>query len=167
MMGFPALGIDLLSNQAALTAAACLYFSNVAWTVLYDMIYAHMDIKDDVKAGIKSIALKHDKETKVILSSLAVVQLGLLAATGVAAGMGPVFFAGSCGGAALTLGMMIRRVKLKDVKDCWWWFVNGAWFTGGAISLGLAGEYAAHLLGLYDEKDEAHVEEDSKRALLS
>jgi 4-hydroxybenzoate polyprenyltransferase len=122
------------------------------------MIYAHMDIKDDIKAGIKSIALKHDKETKVILSGLAVVQLGLLAATGVAAGMGPVFFAGSCGGAALTLGMMIRRVKLKDVKDCWWWFVNGAWFTGGAISLGLAGEYAAHLLGLYDEKGEALVE---------
>lgn len=152
MMGFPALGIDLLSNQAALTAAACLYASNVAWTVLYDMIYAHMDIKDDVKAGIKSIALKHEKETKIVLSGLAVVQLGLLAATGAAAGMGPIFFLGSCGGAALTLGTMIRRVKLKEVKNCWWWFVNGAWFTGGAISLGLAGEYAAHLLNLYGEE---------------
>jgi 4-hydroxybenzoate polyprenyltransferase len=152
IMGFPALGIDLLSNQAALIAASCLYASNIAWTVLYDMIYAHMDIKDDVKAGIKSIALKHDKETKTVLSGLAVVQVGLLAATGVAAGMGPIFFVGSCGGAALTLSIMIRRVELKQVKNCWWWFVNGAWFTGGAISLGLAGEYAAHLLGFYDEK---------------
>jgi 4-hydroxybenzoate polyprenyltransferase len=152
MMGFPALGIDLLSNQSALIAASCLYASNVAWTVLYDMIYAHMDIKDDVKAGIKSIALKHEKETKAVLSGLAVVQLGLLVATGVAAGLGPIFFVGSCGGAALTLGTMIRRVKLKEVKNCWWWFVNGAWFTGGAISLGLAGEYIASLLGLYDEK---------------
>jgi 4-hydroxybenzoate polyprenyltransferase len=149
MMGFPALGIDLLSNQAALTAAACLYASNVAWTVLYDMIYAHMDIKDDVKAGIKSIALKHDKETKAVLTGLAAVQLGLLTATGVAAGLGPIYFAGSCGGAALTLGTMIWRVKLKEVKNCWWWFVNGAWFTGGAITLGLAGEYTAHLLGWY------------------
>ncbi|OAK95996.1 4-hydroxybenzoate polyprenyl transferase [Phaeosphaeriaceae sp. SRC1lsM3a] len=153
MMGFPALGIDLLSNQSALIAASCLYASNVAWTILYDMIYAHMDIKDDVKAGIKSIALKHEKETKAVLSGLAVVQLGLLAATGVAAGMGPIFFMGSCGGAAITLGTMIRRVKLKEVKNCWWWFVNGAWFTGGAISLGLAGEYAAHLLGFYDERE--------------
>jgi 4-hydroxybenzoate polyprenyltransferase len=152
MMGFPALGIDLLSNQSALIAASCLYASNAAWTVLYDMIYAHMDIKDDVKAGIKSIALKHEKETKAVLSGLAVVQLGLLAATGAAAGLGPIFFVGSCGGAALTLGTMIRRVKLKDVKNCWWWFVNGAWFTGGAISLGLAGEYIASLIGLYDEK---------------
>lgn len=152
MMGFPALGIDLLSHQAALTSAACLYASNVAWTVLYDMIYAHMDIKDDVKAGIKSIALKHDKETKVILSGLAVIQVGLLAATGFAAGLGPVFYAGSCGGAALTLGTMIRRVNLKDVKDCWWWFRNGAWFTGGAISLGLAGEYIIRLAGIYDDE---------------
>jgi 4-hydroxybenzoate polyprenyltransferase len=152
MMGFPALGIDLLSNQAALVAASCLYASNVAWTVLYDMIYAHMDIKDDVKAGIKSIALKHENETKAVLSGLAAVQLGLLAATGVAAGMGPIFFVGSCGGAALTLATMIRQVRLKEVKNCWWWFVNGAWFTGGAISLGLAGEYLARLNGLYDEK---------------
>lgn len=160
MMGFPALGIDLLSNQAAFTAAACLYASNVAWTVLYDMIYAHMDIRDDVKAGIKSIALKHEKETKIVLSGLAVVQLGLLAATGVAAGMGPIFFVGSCGGAAFTLGTMIQRVKLKEVKNCWWWFVNGAWFTGGAISLGLAGEYVAHLLGLYDEETPNKVQRD-------
>jgi 4-hydroxybenzoate polyprenyltransferase len=154
MMGFPALGVDLLANQAALTAAACLYASNVAWTILYDMIYAHMDIKDDAKAGIKSIALKHEKETKVVLSGLAVVQLGLLSATGVAAGLGPVFFVGTVGGAAATLGTMIRRVKLKEVKNCWWWFVNGAWFTGGAISLGLAGEYAAHLFGWYGDVEE-------------
>jgi 4-hydroxybenzoate polyprenyltransferase len=154
MMGFPALGVDLLSNDAALKAAACLYGSNVAWTVLYDMIYAHMDIKDDAKAGIKSIALKHDKDTKAVLSGLAVVQLGLLASAGVAAGLGPVFFVGSCGGAAVTLGTMIWRVRLKEVKNCWWWFKNGAWFTGGAIALGLAGEYVARLMGVYEEEQE-------------
>ncbi|KAF7558619.1 hypothetical protein G7046_g5545 [Stylonectria norvegica] len=142
VMGFPALGIDLLSNSSALTAAACLYTSNVAWTVLYDMIYAHMDIKDDAKAGIKSIALKHDAETKQVLTGLAVTQVALLAVAGAAAGAGPAFFVGSCGGALVTLGVMIRRVNLKSVKDCWWWFVNGCWITGGVISLGLAVDYA-------------------------
>jgi len=150
IMGFPALGVDLLSDQAALTAAACLYTSNIAWTVLYDMIYAHMDIKDDAKAGIKSIALKHEKETKTVLTGLAVVQVGLLAATGVAAGLGPVFFIGSCGSAVATLGMMIWRVQLKNVKDCWWWFKNGCWYTGGGITLGLVGEYLAQLFGFYN-----------------
>lgn len=154
-MGFPALGVDLLSNQAALTAAACLYASNIAWTVLYDMIYAHMDIKDDAKAGIKSIALKHERETKAVLTGLAVVQVGLLAATGMTAGLGPVFFIGSCGGAVATLGAMIWKVQLKSVKDCWWWFKNGCWFTGGAITLGLAGEYLAQYLGWYGADETA------------
>ncbi|KAI0843627.1 para-hydroxybenzoate-polyprenyltransferase [Hypoxylon sp. FL0890] len=141
IMGFPALGVDLLSNSSALSAAALLYASNVSWTVLYDMIYAHMDIKDDAKAGIKSIALKHDADTKKVLTGLAVVQIGLLGAAGMAAGAGPAFFVGSCGGGALALGWMIKRVNLKNVKDCWWWFVNGCWITGGAISLGLGVDY--------------------------
>lgn len=142
IMGFPALNIDLLSDTSALTAAACLYSSNVAWTVLYDMIYAHMDIKDDAKAGIKSIALRHDGDTKKVLTGLAAVQISLLAGAGYAAGAGPIFFAGSCGGALISLAYMIKRVNLKDVKDCWWWFVNGGWITGGVISLGLAADYA-------------------------
>ncbi|KAI9781814.1 MAG: Para-hydroxybenzoate--polyprenyltransferase, mitochondrial precursor (PHB:polyprenyltransferase) [Candelina submexicana] len=147
IMGFPALGIDLLSNTAAITAASYLYASNVAWTVLYDMIYAHMDIKDDQAAGIKSIALRHETNTKAILSGLAVAQIGLLATAGVAAGAGPVFFVGSCGSAALTLGWTITRVNLKDVRDCWWWFRYGCWFTGGGIATGLFGDYLARLLG--------------------
>ncbi|KZL80340.1 4-hydroxybenzoate hexaprenyltransferase [Colletotrichum incanum] len=146
MMGFPALGIDLLSNSAALTAAACLYSSNVAWTILYDMIYAHMDIKDDAKAGIKSIALKHNAETKQVLTGLAAVQLSLLSAAGFAAGAGPAFFIGSVGGAAVTLGVMIKRVNLKSVKDCWWWFINGCWITGGVVSLGLAADYTVQYI---------------------
>jgi 4-hydroxybenzoate polyprenyltransferase len=119
------------------------------------MIYAHMDIKDDAKAGIKSIALKHDAETKQVLSGLAVVQLGLLGAAGYAAGAGPLFFIGSCGGGLLSLGYMIRKVNLKSVKDCWWWFVNGCWITGGVISLGLGADYMARYLGKDAQEESA------------
>ncbi|PNP41319.1 hypothetical protein TGAMA5MH_06642 [Trichoderma gamsii] len=145
-MGFPALGIDLLSNSAALTAAACLYASNISWVVLYDMIYAHMDIKDDANAGIKSIALKHEHQTKQVLTGLAVTQVALLGAAGMAAGAGPIFFLGSCGGALVTLGIMIKRVNLKSVKNCWWWFVNGCWITGGVVSIGMAADYISRSL---------------------
>ncbi|KAI4794332.1 para-hydroxybenzoate-polyprenyltransferase Coq2, partial [Aureobasidium sp. EXF-8845] len=119
IMGFSALGVDLLSNHAALTAAACLYSSNIAWTILYDMIYAHQDIKDDAKAGIKSIALRHEKNTKAVLSGLAVVHATLLAAAGAAIGAGPIFYVGTCGGALLTTANMIWRVRLSSVKNCW------------------------------------------------
>ena len=153
IMGFPALGVDLLANHYALEAAAALYSSCVSWTMLYDMIYAHMDIKDDVGAGIKSIALRHEHNTKAVLSGLATVQVLLLAAAGTAAGAGPVFFVGSCGSAAVSLGIMIWRVQLKSVHNCWWWFKNGCLLTGGGISLGALCEYAARYLELYDEKD--------------
>lgn len=160
-MGFPALGVDLLSNQPALTAAALLYASNVSWTVLYDMIYAHMDIKDDAKAGIKSIALAHDKDTKRVLTGLGIVQVGLLAAAGSVVGAGPIFFIGSCGSAAATLAVMIWKVNLKSVANCWWWFKSGCWLTGGGIATGLFGEYMAQYLGWYGterDKEEPMIE---------
>lgn len=153
MMGFPALGIDLLSNMPAFVSAACLYGSCVAWTLVYDMIYAYQDIKDDVKAGIKSIALAQQHNAKTFLSAVAGVQVALLAGSGMAIGAGPIYFAGVCGGAASTLGYMIKKVNLSNVADCWAWFRRGAWFTGGAISLGLTGEYAAHALGWYEEAE--------------
>jgi len=141
IMGFPALGVNPLQDTAALQASAALYASCVSWTVLYDMIYAHMDIKDDAKVGIKSIALRREKETKMVLSGMAVVQIILLAVAGAAIGAGPVFFVGSCGSAAGTLGLMIWKVRLKEVSSCWWWFKNGALFTGGGIAGGMLAEY--------------------------
>lgn len=156
MMGFPALGIDLLSNMPALVSAACLYGSCVAWTLVYDMIYAYQDIKDDVKAGIKSIALAQQHNAKTFLSAIAGLQVALLAGSGIAIGAGPIFYGGVCGGAATTLGYMIKKVNLSSVADCWAWFRRGAWFTGGAISVGLAGEYMAHALGWYEEVEDQH-----------
>jgi 4-hydroxybenzoate polyprenyltransferase len=146
IMGFPALGIDLLANNAALVAAGCLYASNVAWTILYDIIYAHMDVKDDVKAGIKSIVVRHGNDSKAVLTGLAATQVGLLAAAGVAIGASPVYFVGVCGSAVATLAVMIRRVNLESVPNCWWWFRYGCWFTGGGVSLGLGAEYLVQYL---------------------
>jgi len=152
-MGFPALGIDLVSNTPALVSATCLYGSCAAWTVVYDMIYAYQDIRDDTKFGIKSIARAQEKNAKAFMSAVAAVQVTLLAGAGAAIGAGPVFFVETCGGAALTLGYMIRKVDLKSVEDCWRWFKKGAWFTGGAISLGLFGEYLAQYFGIYGEDE--------------
>lgn len=152
IMGFPALGIDLLSHTPALISAACLYSSCVAWTVVYDMIYAYQDIKDDAAAGIKSIALAQERNAKAFLTTVASVQVVLLAGAGVAVSAGPMFFVGACGGAAGTLGYMLWKVNLKSVEDCWAWFKKGAWFTGSAISVGLFLEYMAQYFGLYEEE---------------
>ncbi|CAG9992986.1 unnamed protein product [Clonostachys byssicola] len=141
LMGFPALGLDIMSDLTILTTAGCLYAASVVWTILYDMVYAHLDINDDAGAGIKSIALKHEAKTKYILTGLAAGMVGLLAGAGVASGAGITFYITSCGGAMLTLGAMITRVKLKNSENIWWWFCNNCWMTGGIIGLGLAIDY--------------------------
>ena len=151
IMGFPALGIDLLSNHDAFMAAIYLYSSNIAWVVLYDTIYAHMDVKDDQKAGIKSIAVKHERNTKWVMAGLAGLQTILLAAAGSAAGVGPIFYFCSCGSALATLGSMTYRVNLQSESNCWWWFRYGCLLTGGGISVGLLGEYLARISGSFDE----------------
>ena len=157
IMGFPALGISLASDVIATKAAALLYASCVSWTVLYDMIYAHMDVRDDKGAGIKSIALRHEADTKTVLSGLGILQVGLLAAAGSMLGAGPAFFLLGCGSAAVTLGTMIWKVNLKSVPNCWWWFRWGVWFTGGGISSGMLIEYLSARLdieGLKSENEE-------------
>lgn len=160
IMGFPALGVDVLTDSVALKTVAALYGSCVSWTVLYDMIYAHMDIKDDVVVGIKSIALRHGNQTKAILSALSVIQVGLLAVAGSAYGAGPIFYFGSCGSAAVTLGLMIWKVRLKEVTSCWWWFKNGAWLTGGGIATGLLADYFIRICRPSIECDEVLWKDD-------
>ncbi|KAF8456743.1 UbiA prenyltransferase family-domain-containing protein [Kalaharituber pfeilii] len=142
LLGFPAMGLSL-SDPTILATAGCLYASNVAWTALYDTIYAHQDVADDVKAGVKSIAVKHEHDTKKIMTGLGAVQLCFLSAAGVLAGCGPVFFVGSCGGAAVGLGWMIYRARLK----VWCAVVVG----GVAIGGGMMGEYLAQRFGLYEK----------------
>ena len=140
-MGFPALGIDLLSDAVAAGAALSLYAGCVAWTIVYDMVYAHMDIRDDKQAGIKSIALRHETDTKKVLTFAAGVQALSLVGAGALLSAGPVYYTLTCGSAVASLGALIWRVNLKSVSDCWWWFRKGVWLTGGGISLGMLVEY--------------------------
>lgn len=45
-----------------------LYTTLILWTVFYDTIYAFADIKDDVKIGVKSSAIKMQKYPKIWLT---------------------------------------------------------------------------------------------------
>ncbi|KAK5116615.1 hypothetical protein LTR62_007289 [Meristemomyces frigidus] len=160
IMGFPALGIDLLTNTSALASAACLYGSCVAWTLIYDMIYAYQDIRDDAKVGILSIARTHEANAKQFLAAVSAVQVGLLAGAGYFAEAGMVYYFLACGGAGATLDHMIREVKLDDVADCASWFRRGAWATGGVISGGMFLDCLANYFGVYGPKKNVAAEGD-------
>ncbi|KAH6675142.1 putative 4-hydroxybenzoate polyprenyl transferase [Halenospora varia] len=70
---------DVLDVSAG---GACLYGASVLWTIIFDTVYAHQDIRDDVKAGVKSLAVRLGDQTKPTLAFLAAIQVGLLMATG-------------------------------------------------------------------------------------
>ncbi|KAI9822946.1 MAG: Para-hydroxybenzoate--polyprenyltransferase, mitochondrial precursor (PHB:polyprenyltransferase) [Phylliscum demangeonii] len=156
IMGAAAMGVDpllgLLSPASASAAAmpgavgvaaGALYAANVAWTVIYDTIYAHQDVRDDAAAGVKSLAVRFRHRPKPLLAALALTQVAALAATGAAAGLGPAYWVASVAGCALSLALMIRRVDLARPASCAAWFRKTVWYTGGAISAGLLLEYLA------------------------
>lgn len=158
VLGFPfawavpvacsALGVEAFSptNRVATTA---LFAANVLWTIIYDTIYAHQDAAADVAAGVKSMAVRFGPRTKLLASALSVLQFGLLVIVGVQAGFGPLYFAGSCVGAALGMARMLVKVNLGDPASCAWFFRHGFFEVGGCMVGGLVAQYLVRLGGVY------------------
>ena len=159
VLGFPfawailmccaALQVDPLGRQL-IGPTLSLFTANILWTITYDTIYAHQDVKDDVKAGVKSMAVHFADSTKLLAYTLAVAQTGLLIAAGWQAGLSLIYFVVACGGSGIALGLMIGRVDLEEPASCAWFFYRGFWYVGGSIVMGLFGEYFArrHDLGV-------------------
>lgn len=163
--GCASLGLDPVAtwlgregDSAIGSALGCFYLANIIWTIIYDTVYAHQDVVDDAKAGVKSIAVRHADHAKALLSSLAMLQTSMFLATGVLAEMGPPYYVGILG-AGTSLATMIWRIDLKQPSECMRWFKNGAWLVGGSVTFGLLGQYLLVKLDLNGDPT------NSKRAL--
>lgn len=144
VMSCHALGVDPLTSKT-LPSTICLVLANVSWTMVYDTIYAHQDIKDDVDAGVKSMAVQFKDSTKLITSILGAILVALLLAVAAFIDMSHLYMAFTCGGTAISLAAMIGLVELKKPASCAWWFKWGFWFVGGAMMSGLLAQYLARL----------------------
>ncbi|KAI0017800.1 UbiA prenyltransferase [Xylariomycetidae sp. FL0641] len=122
-------------------ALLCLFLACVLWTVIYDSVYAHQDLQEDLRVGVRSLAVLLRDDTKAALGAALAAMLLLLGAVGCLEGMRPPYFVAACGGSAASLGAMIALVDLKESASCWWWFRNGFWLAGGSIAAGLLSEY--------------------------
>ena len=139
-------GLDIYDMHVHIDIAAMgLFLACVLWTVIYDTIYAHQDVSDDVKLGLKSTAVLFRSWTKPVLWVLLVTMLGLLGLCGAVVGMSWLYFVICLSGCALSLGAMILHVDLKDTASCWWWFRYGFWLAGSSMAGGLGAEYAVRL----------------------
>ena len=91
--------------------------------VIYDTVYAHQDLSDDLEAGVMSMAVACAGHTKKVLYVLSMVEIALLATTGYLLGFGVWFWGAAVGGTAIVLEWMIVTVTLEEPEDCWRWFI--------------------------------------------
>lgn len=146
-LGFEASVAKIIESPST-RSTAYLYAAGAIWCVIFDTIYAHQDYVDDLKAGVRGLAVRLGRRgTKPALSVAAAVQIYCLAMAGQLAGLGKVYFISSCGGAGLLLGWMIWKVKLEDPKSCAWAFGAGSMYVGASVTAGLLAEFGVRKYG--------------------
>lgn len=129
-------------------SAACLYIAGIIWTVIFDTIYAHQDYLDDLKAGVKGLAVRLGRKgTKPACYVATAVQLCFMVLGGHLAKFGAPYYAISCGGTGLLLGRMIWVVDLEDGDSCAWAFGPGSGYVGTAISAGFLVDFLSKKYG--------------------
>ena len=154
LMSCSALGIDPFTAQSSAVAGAttCLVASNAIWLIMLDYVNACQDTVDDIKAGVRSMAVLY-QSTAAFISVLSIAQVSLMVVAGYLAGLSPVYFTVSCGGNAVLLALMAKTVSRERPDVCAWWFLNGSLLIGGATVAGLFGEYAINVVN-GDRSDE-------------
>ncbi|GKZ26427.1 para-hydroxybenzoate--polyprenyltransferase, mitochondrial precursor (PHB:polyprenyltransferase) [Aspergillus brasiliensis] len=128
-------------DRQTTAATLALGGAEVLWTMIYDTIYAHQDLADDVRAGVKSMAVKFRHYTKPLCAILGVLQVGLLALAGIWTQMPLVYFALGVMGSAVALVVMIASVDLSVPSSCARWFKLGFCWVGGCMNVGFLAVY--------------------------
>jgi 4-hydroxybenzoate polyprenyltransferase len=98
-------------------AALALYLGGVAWTLVYDTIYAMQDQRDDAVVGVRSTARRFQAHPQAWLAVFAMLTVIGFALAGWFARIGPLYYAGL---AVVTahLAWQVATVKPHDPADC-------------------------------------------------
>jgi 4-hydroxybenzoate polyprenyltransferase len=98
-------------------ATVALYWGGVAWTLVYDTIYAMQDQRDDSIIDVRSTARRFGDRPRRWLALFAVLALIAWAAAGALAHLKPIYFAGLMV-IALHFAWQIAFLKPDDQADC-------------------------------------------------
>ncbi|MCQ8118047.1 4-hydroxybenzoate octaprenyltransferase [Methylomonas rosea] len=116
-----------------------LYLAVLLWALVYDTMYAMVDIDDDLKIGVKSTAILFGKRVREITAGLQVIIMSLLIAVGAMQQLSWPYYAGL----AVAAGLAIYQQKLIfhfDKPSCFKAFLNNNWF-GLAVFVGIVLAY--------------------------
>ncbi|CAG9790443.1 unnamed protein product [Diatraea saccharalis] len=125
--------------QGNINPAICLpmYIGALAWTVVYDTIYAHQDKDDDARIGMKSTALTFGEHTKPALTAALLTSVTCFASAGYAAGL-DVGYYGALLAYLAHAGRQIYTLNVDNPNDCAEKFKSNS-MVGLIILLGIIG----------------------------
>ncbi|KAG2428043.1 hypothetical protein HXX76_012027 [Chlamydomonas incerta] len=135
------LGYSAVAGQLDWAVCLPLYGAGVAWTLVYDTIYAHQDKKDDARVGVKSTALLFGAASKTYFAAFTAATAAGLVAAGLAAGAGPSYYAGAAGMVS-HMAWQIKSVDLENGPDCAAKFASNKW-AGGLLAAGILADKVA------------------------
>lgn len=121
------------------TVAWILYLAVILWALVYDTLYAMVDIDDDLKIGVKSTAILFGKRVREITAGLQLIILGLLATVGIMQGLGAPYYAGLLVAAGFSVYQQMLIFRFEKA-NCFKAFLNNNWF-GIAVFAGVLTAY--------------------------
>ncbi|KAG6908994.1 hypothetical protein DXG01_002483 [Tephrocybe rancida] len=138
--GFVVAWVYLVPEDATYLVPASFFAGTIAWTIVYDTIYACQDRLDDIKAGNHSTAVLFGDYVRPILSLFATAFVAAIAYAGVLNHHGPIYYLVTVGGTAVHLLWQLITLKPEVPADCWQKFkANGD--LGWIVFLGISADY--------------------------
>ena len=116
-----------------------MFAATIAWGVIYDTEYAMADRDDDLKIGVKSIAILLGDLDRAFVAAMQVLFIAALAWIGQSTGLGAWFFFGIAIAALLFLYQQYL-IRERDSVDCFAAFKNNA-ALGLCVFVGLVLDY--------------------------
>lgn len=144
-----------------------LYLSGVAWTLVYDTIYALQDMKDDIKTRIRSTAIYFSNSKLGLKPWLTVFTCLMGICLGIAGWMNEqlLFYYAGVVGAMGHLGWQIWTLKPADVNGAWERFKSNRW-VGVMVLGGVLGDMV-YKRYFYNNEDRMYIEEKKDKEVVN
>ena len=122
-----------------------MFAAGVVWGVIYDTEYAMADRGDDLKIGVKSLAVSLGGLDRPFVGAMQLAFLAALVLIGLSAGLGAWFFFGVAL-AALLFGYQQHLIRERSAAGCFAAFRNNA-VLGLCVFVGILLDYLFNRLG--------------------
>jgi len=103
------------------------YAATILWTVVYDCFYAMVDREDDLKIGVKSIAILFGEQDRLFCGILQCLSIFAFYLAGKRLELGMLYFLFTVAGLAILFTYQQYLAKDRDRVGCFSAFMNNRW----------------------------------------